>query len=145
MGPAQHANTSPSSSSIPLSGLSTGLSTSSFIKSNIMSTITMPPPTATSTTIKKLPANILCLKYNGSNWAIFKMCFSNAMKVTCRWAYFTGIIPCPEPIDAAQPTKEEATAIVQWEYEDSIVSYLLLQRLPDTTEMELANCTTTKE
>ena len=31
------------------------------------------------------------------------------------------------------------------EYEDSVVSYLLSQRLPDTTEMRLANCSTTKE
>jgi hypothetical protein len=145
MGPAQHTNTSPLSSSIPLSGLSTGLSTPLSIKSNIMSTITTPLPTATSTTIEKLPANILCLEYNGSNWAIFKMRFSNAMKVMRRWAYFTGIIPCPGPINAAQPTKKEATVIVQWEYEDSVASYLLSQRLPDTTEMRLANCTTTKE
>jgi hypothetical protein len=110
-----------------------------------MSTVTTPPPTATSATIEKLPANIPRLEYNGSNWAIFKMRFSNAMKVMHRWAYFTGIIPCPEPVNAAQPTKEEVTVIVQWEYEDSVASYLLLQRLPDTTEMQLANCTTTKE
>ena len=73
------------------------------------------------------------------------MRFSNAMKVTRRWAYFSGISPYPEPVDAAQPTRKEVTAIVQWEYEDSVASYLLSQRLPDTTEMKLANCSTTKE
>ena len=71
------------------------------------------------------------------------MRFSNAMKVTRRWAYFTGLNPYPEPVDAAKPSREEATAIVQWEYEDSVASYLLLQRLPDITEMRLAHCTTT--
>ena len=108
-------------------------------------TVSSPPPTATPTTIEKLPANIPRLEYNGSNWAIFKMRFSNAMKVTRRWAYFTGLKMYPEPIDPAKPTTDEATAIVQWEYEDSVASFLLSQRLPDTTEMRLANCTTTKQ
>jgi hypothetical protein len=36
-------------------------------------------------------------------------------------------------------------AIVQWEYEDSVASYYLSQRLPDTTEMRLANCSTTSD
>ena len=110
-----------------------------------MSTVTSPLPTATPTTIEKLPANIPRLEPNGSNWAIFKMRFSNAMKVTRRWAYFTGLSPYPDPIDPAKPTPEEAAQIVQWEFEDSVASYLLSQRLPDTTEMRLANCTTTKE
>jgi hypothetical protein len=41
--------------------------------------------------------------------------------------------------------KEGASAIVQWEYEDSVATYLLSQRLPDTTKLRLANCNTTKE
>jgi hypothetical protein len=110
-----------------------------------MSTLTSLLPTATPTTIEKLLANILHLESNSSNWAIFKMRFSNTMKVTCRWAYFTGLSPYPDPIDPAKPTPEEAAKIVQWEFENSIASYLLSQRLPDTTEMRLANCTTTKE
>jgi len=110
-----------------------------------MTTVSSPPPAVTPTTIEKLPANIPRLESNGSNWAIFKMRFSNAMKVTRRWAYFTGILPCPEPADASKPTKDEAELIVQWEYEDSVASYLLSQRLPDTTEMCLASCSTTKE
>ena len=97
------------------------------------------------TTIEKLPANIPHLESNGLNWAIFKMRFSNAMKVTCRWAYFTGLNPRPDPANAAKPTKDEAVAIIQWEYEDSVTSYLLSQRLPDTTEMRLASCATTQE
>jgi hypothetical protein len=100
---------------------------------------------ATPTTIEKLPANIPCLEPNGANWAIFKMRFSNAMKVTHRWGYFTGLKPCPEPADPDKPTTDEAEAIEQWEYDDSVATYLLSQRLPDTTEMRLASCSTTKE
>ena len=146
MGPALPANTStsPSSSFVPLS---TNISPISSPKSSPakMTTVSSPPPAVTPTTIEKLPANIPRLESNGSNWAIFKMRFSNAMKVTRRWAYFTGILPCPEPADASKPTKDEAELIVQWEYEDSVASYLLSQRLPDTTEMRLASCSTTKE
>src|SRR6267154_2287203 len=143
MGPALPTTTSPASSFIPLSAPS--LSSPASPKLTPMSTVSSPPPTVTPTTIEKLPANIPRLEHNGSNWAIFKMCFGNAMKVTRQWAYFTGLNPYPKPVDAAKPTKEEATAIVQWEYEDSVASYLLSQRLPDTTEMRLANCKTTQE
>jgi len=109
------------------------------------STTSSPPPTATPVNIEKLPANIPRLEHNGSNWAIFKMRFSNAMKVMRRWAYFTGLNPYPDPVDAAKPTKDEVAAIIQWEYEDSVASYFLSQRLPDTTEMRLANCSNTQE
>jgi hypothetical protein len=42
-------------------------------------------------------------------------------------------------------TTDEATAIKLWEYEDAVASYLCLQRLLDTMEMCLANCSITKE
>src|SRR6267154_5937145 len=146
MGPAQPATTthSPSSSFVPLSTPS-ALSSPKLTPITPMSTVSSPLPTVTPTTIEKLPANILHLEHNGTNWAIFKMCFSNAMKVTRRWAYFMGLNPYPEPVDMAKPTKEEATTIVQWEYEDSVASYLLSQRLPDITKMQLTYCTTTQE
>jgi hypothetical protein len=67
------------------------------------------------------------------------------MKVTCRWGYFTGTKSYPHPADLNQVTTDEATAIELWEYEDAVISYLLSQRLPDTMEMHLANCSTTKE
>ena len=92
MGPAQAANTTASPSS-SFAQLSAAISTTSSPKNPPadMSTVTSLLPTATPTTIEKLPANILRLEPNGFNWAIFKMCFSNAMKVTRRWAYFTGL------------------------------------------------------
>jgi hypothetical protein len=67
------------------------------------------------------------------------------MKVTRRWGYFTGTKLYPHLADLNQVTTDEATAIKLWEYEDAVASYLLSQRLPDTTEMCLANCSTTKE
>jgi hypothetical protein len=42
-------------------------------------------------------------------------------------------------------TTDEIEAIELWDYKDTIASYLLSQRLPDTTEMHLASCSTTKE
>jgi len=101
--------------------------------------------TATPTAIKKLLANIPCLKPNGANWAIFKMCFSSMIKVTQRWGYFIGLKSYPLPVDLNQLTTTEAKAIEEWEYEDSVTSYLLSQRLSDTTKMHLANCSTTWE
>ena len=147
MGPALPTTTtgSPSSSFVPLSTAPSSPTSKSPPAAAMSNTVSSPPPDVTPTTIEKLPANIPRLEHNGSNWAIFKMRFSNAMKVTRRWGYFTGIHPCPEPTNPTKPTKEETAAIVQWEYEDSVASYYLSQRLPDITEMRLANCSTTKE
>jgi hypothetical protein len=96
-------------------------------------------------TIERLPATIPYLEPNGVNWAIFKMCFSDVMKVMCRWVYFTGQKPCPKPQDPSNPTKGEVNAAEKWEYEDSIASFLLYQRLPDAIVMHLSSCSTTQE
>ena len=92
-----------------------------------------------------LPVSIPYLEPNGSNWAIFMMRFRETMKAMRRWAYFTGHEPRPKPKDANNPTDTEIDAAEIWEYEDSVASYLLSQRLPDATEIRLASCTTTKE
>lgn len=105
-----------------------------------MSTDSTPTPT-----IEKLPANIPRLEPNGANWAIFVMRFRDAMKVTRRWVYFTGHKPHPKPKDVDSPTDGEIEAGEKWEYADSVASYLLSQRLPDTTVMRLSSCTTTQE
>ena len=89
---------------------------------------------STTTSIEKLPANISHLEPNGSNWAIFTLCFWDTMKVTCCWAYFTSLkAQSSPPIDEDNPTKEKVEAIEKWEYEDSVASYLLSQHLLDTT------------
>ena len=67
------------------------------------------------------------------------------MKVTHCWAYFTGDKLRPKPKNASNPTDGEIEAKEKWEHEDSVASYLLSQRLPDTTVMCLSNCSTTQE
>ena len=92
-----------------------------------------------------LPASIPYLEPHGTNWAIFMMRFRDAMKLTHRWMYFTGQKKCPEPQDKDNPTDGEIEAAEKWEYEDSVASYLLSQRLPDSAVMRLSSCSTTQE
>ncbi len=96
-------------------------------------------------TIEQLPTNIPHLEPNGANWAIFKMCFQDAMRVTCWWGHFSGDKPRPKPKDGAKPTDGKIEAAEKWEYNDSVASYLLSQHLPDTTIMHLSNCLTAQD
>jgi len=73
-----------------------------------------------------------------AHWAIFQDALWKCHEGDTPMGILHRPQPVSEPMDAAKPSKEEATAIVQWEYEDSVASYLLSQRLPDTTEMRLA-------
>jgi hypothetical protein len=63
------------------------------------------------TLIEQLPANIPHLEPNGTNWAIFLMCFKEAMQASCRWHYFDGSSKHPSSKDDTKPTKEEIKAI----------------------------------
>jgi hypothetical protein len=112
-----------------------------------MSAVTASTSTSTVflTSIEKLPANIPHLEPNGVNWVIFKRYFSTAMKVTRQWGYFSDTKPCPMPADPNNVSTTETADIEEWEHQDAVVSFLLLQRLPDTTEMQLANCSSTQE
>jgi hypothetical protein len=96
-------------------------------------------------TIGTLPISVPYLEPHGANWAIFMMRFRDTMKAVRRWAYFTGEEPCPEGMGASKATSAEQGAIEAWEYEDSVASYLLYQRLPDAIVMRLSVCSTTHE
>ena len=96
-------------------------------------------------TIGTLPTSIPYLEPNGANWAIFMMRFRDAMKVARRWVYFTGQKPCPKPQDPNHPTEGEVNAAEKWEYEDSVASFLLFQRLSDSTVMRLSKCCSAHE
>ena len=100
---------------------------------------------APSSTIEQLPPNIPRLEPNGVNWAVFSMRFQEAMQATRRWSYFDGSKLCPVPADKANPTDAETEAIDKWDYEDQIARYLLSQRLPDTTTMQVSHFKTVKE
>jgi len=49
------------------------------------------------------------------------------------------------PADPDNQTPDKDEMIQAWEYSDSIAGYLLSQRLPDTTVMQLSSCNTTKK
>ena len=91
------------------------------------------------------PAIIPQLEPNGSNWAIFMMCFKDSMKITGCWGYFISSQPRPSPSDINMPTDAEIEAGEKWEREDTMASYLLSQRLPNTTVMCIANCATAQD
>src|SRR5712692_2427395 len=97
---------------------------------------------STTPVIEQLPANIPWLDTNGTNWAIFKTCFQEAMRVTRRWGYFTGARAHRKPKVADKPTEGESEAGEKCEHEDAVASYLLSQHLPDITVMRLTSCLT---
>jgi hypothetical protein len=82
---------------------------------------------------------------DGSNWAIFLTRFRQAMQATRRWGHFEGTKPRPTPKSKAKPTEEEAEALERWDHEDLVASYLLAQRLPDTTALHLEEFPTAQE
>jgi hypothetical protein len=98
----------------------------------------------TPSTILQLPSNIPCLEADGSNWAIFVLCFREAMQVARRWPYFEGTIPCPSLKDPAKVPDDERKAIDNWEFEDLAARYLLSQHLPDSIAIQLQVLTTMK-
>ena len=95
-------------------------------------------------TIQLLPSNISCLKADGSNWAIFVLCFREAMQVARRWPYFEGTIPCPSPKDPVKVSDDERKALDDWKFEDLATWYLLSQRLPNSITIWLHSLTTAK-
>src|SRR6266851_2538388 len=94
--------------------------------------------------IQLLPSNIPCLKADGSNWAIFILCFREAMQVTQRWPYFEGTILCPSPKNPAKVPDDERKSVEDWEFEDLATRYLLLQQLPDSVAIQLHSLPTVK-
>jgi hypothetical protein len=94
--------------------------------------------------IHQLPSNIPCLKADGSNWAIFVMCFREAMQAIRRWPYFEGTIPCPSPKNPAKVPDNERKSIEDWEFEDLAARYLLSQHLPDSVVIRLHSLPTAK-
>ena len=95
---------------------------------------------------EQLPLAIIpWLEPNGSNWAIFMMRFKDSMKITGHWGYFIGSRLRPSPSDISMPMDTGIEAGEKWEREDAMASYLLSQRLPNTTVMRMANCATAQD
>ena len=67
------------------------------------------------------------------------------MKLAHKWMYFTGQKKARSPMDKDNPPHGKIEAAEEWEYEDSVASYLLSQRLPDSAVMRLSSCSTAQE
>ena len=81
-----------------------------------------PPPS-----IEQLPANIPRLEPDGSNWAIFVVRFRESMQANRWWGYFDGTNAHLVPADALNISAAESESIANWDHEDLIAQYLLLQ------------------
>jgi len=99
---------------------------------------------STPSVIKQLPSNISHLKADGPNWAIFTMCFQEAMQATQHWPHFDGTSICPSPKDPNKVTDNEKKEIEKWDYKDTAAWYLLSQRLPNSIAVWLYTYTTAK-
>ena len=81
---------------------------------------------------------------DGLNWAIFIMCFWEAMQATWHWPFFEGTVPCPTVKDPTKMTNDKKKAVEKWDHEDLAECYLLSQRLPDSIAVHLQVYTTVK-
>ena len=70
---------------------------------------------STPITIEQLPSNVPQLEADSLNWAIFMMCFQEAMQATGRWPLFNGTHACPSPKVSNKPTDDKKKEIVKWE------------------------------
>ena len=98
-----------------------------------MSTVT------TSSLSNTLPSTMPKLDAEGENWAIFYMCFMNAVKAKGFWGHFDGSLPEPDSSDAQKAEKS------QWEKDKRSAKTLLTKRLLDSTIMEIHGKKTVKE
>ena len=87
-------------------------------------------------------SNVPCLEPSSVNWAIFTLCFQKAMKANQKWGHFNGSITCPIPANVDKPTNDKKTAMADWDRSESVMLYMLSQRLPDSTAVRLQSITT---
>src|SRR6266404_5476034 len=89
-----------------------------------------------------LPTTVPHLKPTGANWAIFSMCFQEAMEANQKWSHFKGMLKYPTPVDDKNIMANEQKAIDAWNLEDC---YMLSQQLPDSTAICLKTLATVQE
>ena len=83
-----------------------------------------------------LPLSVLKLEASGLNWAIFSLCFQDAVEAKGYWGHFDGTEPCPvvaqtpplppapstgpalPPATALSPTADKLAAIAQWDKDE---------------------------
>jgi hypothetical protein len=85
------------------------------------------------------------LNPDGTNWAMFCMCFEEAMDTTGCWGYFDGTEKCLVPADEDNPTSNKEEAIQRWIKGDKFARLFLTQWLPEDMAMEVFVHKTAKE
>jgi hypothetical protein len=89
--------------------------------------------------------NVPCLEPSSSNWAIFSMCFQEAMQANQKWGHFDGMSVHPVPKDLNAPEATEVKEMANWDHSKTIVCYMLSQWLLDSTTVCLKNVTKVSE
>jgi len=83
---------------------------------------------ALPTSVPKLEATVL-------NWAIFLVCFRDAVDAKGFWGHFDGTTPVPSLSNPV--TSKETAAKSQWEKDERSAKSLLTQKLPDSMLMKV--------
>ena len=91
--------------------------------------------TTTSLLSDMLPSTIPMLDAEGSNWAIFYICFMDAIEAKGFWDHFYG--SSSPPALSELPMAAETEARAQWDKDERSAKALLTQQLPDSTVMEI--------
>ena len=79
-----------------------------------------------------LPNSVPKLDPRGENWAIFKICFQNAMEVKEKWTHF----------DTKNTRPTDKVLAEEWDKDERMAKYMLTQRLPDSTIIRVQKFTT---
>lgn len=87
----------------------------------------------TSTSLADFSSAFERLEATGKNWVTFRQRFQIAVKQKDVWEHFDGTSPRLTPADPAKATPAELTTITTWDKKESLVMYLITQKLPDIT------------
>ena len=97
-----------------------------------------------------LPSSIPKLDPTGANWAIFAVCFQDAVEAKGFWGHFDGSTPRPAAITATTlegvtTTATDTIATDQWYKDERSAKSLLTQKILDSTLMQVHAKTSIKE
>jgi hypothetical protein len=101
---------------------------------------------ATTSLSDSLPSSIPKLDSSGLNWAIFSVCFQDAVEAKGFWNHFDGTSSRPTAltvsitaadgtITTTPPNATEIAAVEQWDKDERSAKSLLTQKIPDSTLM----------
>jgi hypothetical protein len=82
-----------------------------------------------------LPSSVPWLDPSGENWAIFLLCFQDAVEAKGFWGHFDGTVTKPVPANAQDITANKHAVIALWDKNERSAKSLLMQKLPDSVLM----------